>query len=240
MRVLSDGRLLVNDYTTRRLVLFDANLKHGTVVADSTPSTNKAYGTPLGGIIAYRGDSTFFVDPTSISLVLLDPNGKSVRVIAPPRPAEIASLLNLGAGNSGLVAFDGHDGLIYRSNAGRVQVTGNVPGMAAPTPTPAPQTTSGLPPHDSAAIVRADIATHRVDTLAFMTMAITQPPRIYRDPDGNMTIAITVYPVSMSDDWAMLSDGSVAIVRASDYHIDWIGADGTRVRLQRSRTTGSV
>ena len=29
------------------------------------------------------------------------------------------------------------------------------------------------------------------------------------------------------DDWAVLSDGSVAIVRGRDYHIDWINADGS-------------
>src|SRR5262249_17843501 len=30
------------------------------------------------------------------------------------------------------------------------------------------------------------------------------------------------------DDWTVLPDGSVAILRGADYHIDWIDADGTR------------
>jgi len=36
-----------------------------------------------------------------------------------------------------------------------------------------------------------------------------------------------VNPFPMADEWAMLSDGTVAIVRAHDYHIDWIDLDGT-------------
>jgi hypothetical protein len=36
-----------------------------------------------------------------------------------------------------------------------------------------------------------------------------------------------VNPVLYYDDWAVLSDGSIAIVRGQDYHIDWVNADGT-------------
>jgi hypothetical protein len=29
------------------------------------------------------------------------------------------------------------------------------------------------------------------------------------------------------DDWAVLSDGSLALVRGHDYHVDWVRSDGT-------------
>jgi hypothetical protein len=32
----------------------------------------------------------------------------------------------------------------------------------------------------------------------------------------------------VTDDWAVLSDGSIALVRGSDYHIDWIRPGGAR------------
>ena len=230
IRVLSGGRLLVNDVTSRRLVLFDSTLHHGVVVADSTPSTNKAYGTLTGGIIGYKGDSTFFVDPTSISLVLLDPNGKAVRVIAPPRADDVMSLLNISNANMS-VAFDGRSGLIYRPNV-LARMTGMSPGMTppkAPASQPAPQpATSGIPPHDSGALVRTDLVTHAVDTLGFLNTAVSQAPQITRDADGNILVAATIYPMNMADEWAQVTDGSIAFVRASDYHIDWINADGTR------------
>jgi hypothetical protein len=37
---------------------------------------------------------------------------------------------------------------------------------------------------------------------------------------------IAVRPIH--DAWAVLSDGSIAIVRSSDYHIDWVRPDGRR------------
>src|SRR5450631_2374707 len=63
VRALSGGRVLVNDNAGRRVLMFDSTLQHATVIADSTGATGNAYGSRLGGLIAYRGDSTLFVDP---------------------------------------------------------------------------------------------------------------------------------------------------------------------------------
>ena len=35
-------------------------------------------------------------------------------------------------------------------------------------------------------------------------------------------------PLTSRDEWAVFPDGRVAVVRASDYHIDWIMPNGTR------------
>jgi hypothetical protein len=37
-------------------------------------------------------------------------------------------------------------------------------------------------------------------------------------------------PIPMVDDWAVLADGSVAIVRGQDYHVDFINPDGSTTR----------
>src|SRR5262249_1887058 len=84
-RVLSNGSVLVNDMLGRRVLLFDASLKSFTVVADSTPNTSNAYGARLGGLIPYRADSTIFVDPSSMSMLMLSPEGKIARVMSVPR-----------------------------------------------------------------------------------------------------------------------------------------------------------
>src|SRR5918998_1123974 len=65
LRALSDGRVLVNDVSKRRVLLFDSTLTSFTVVADSTAATGNAYSGRFAGLIAYRGDSTLFVDPQS-------------------------------------------------------------------------------------------------------------------------------------------------------------------------------
>jgi len=44
----------------------------------------------------------------------------------------------------------------------------------------------------------------------------------------SLTLHMQVNPFPMADEWALLSDGTIAIVRAHDYHIDWIDPDGTR------------
>jgi hypothetical protein len=43
-----------------------------------------------------------------------------------------------------------------------------------------------------------------------------------------MSISSSINPIPTVDDWALLSDGTVAIVHGSDYSIDWVSPDGTR------------
>ena len=42
-----------------------------------------------------------------------------------------------------------------------------------------------------------------------------------------MTVTSEINPMPIVDDWAVLSDGSIAIVRGQDYHVDFLNADGT-------------
>ena len=76
VRHLPGGRVLVNDIISHRVLLFDSTFTKATVVADSTSATANAYGARPGGLIAYRGDSTLFVDPASLSMLVIDPMGK--------------------------------------------------------------------------------------------------------------------------------------------------------------------
>jgi hypothetical protein len=51
---------------------------------------------------------------------------------------------------------------------------------------------------------------------------------IQRDDNGRVTVTSLANPLPQVDDWAVLSDGSVALIRGHDYHIDWLRPDGTR------------
>ena len=55
VRELSDGRLVVNDAASRRLMMFDAGLARMKVVADSSAATRALYGKRPTGIIPYLG-----------------------------------------------------------------------------------------------------------------------------------------------------------------------------------------
>jgi hypothetical protein len=212
VRALSDGRVLINDGAGRRVMLFDPALKMLGVAADSTPSTANAYGPRVGSLIAYRGDTTLFVDPASLSMLLIDPTGKIVRVMSVPRSEDAGALVGFGG-----TAFDGRGRLVYRS-APSIQMRAMSTGGGAP---PMPQ----IP--DSAAIVSIDLKTRQLDTVAFIKL-----PRVNmqtsQDDQGRFTMRSIVNPLPIVDDWGVLADGSIAIMRGRDYRLEILGADGSR------------
>ena len=43
---------------------------------------------------------------------------------------------------------------------------------------------------------------------------------------GSVRLGMPAFPVV--DEWGIMPDGRVAVLRGRDYRIDWIGADGAR------------
>jgi hypothetical protein len=215
VRQLPNGNVLVNDQAGRRVLLMDSSLAVIGVVADSTSSTSSAYGPRPGGLIPYRGDSTLFVDPASLSMLVIDPAGKIARVMAAPRPNDVAFLTGGPFGNPG---FDSKGRLIYRSFAGP---TGGGP----------PRSANGafVPPvfPDSAALVRFDLASRKLDTAGYLKV-LKLNMTMSQDANGGIRMQSIINPLPVVDEWAMTSDGAIAIVRGRDYRVDFINADGTR------------
>ena len=50
-----------------------------------------------------------------------------------------------------------------------------------------------------------------------------------QDVGGTMRTTSTINPVITIDDWALLSDGTIAFVRGHDYHVDVVTPDGKSV-----------
>lgn len=219
VRQLSNGSVIVNDIVGRRVLLFDADLKKFTVVADTTSATANAYGTRPGGLIPYRGDSTLFVDPASLSMLVIDGSGKIGRVMSVPRANDAQFLIG---GPFGAAGFDPQGRLVYRAPP-RPVFSGGLPGGAGGGGSARPAFTPPVIP-DSAALVRVDLATRKVDTLAFIktpkfSMQVSQ------DANGGMRMQSTINPLPIVDDWGILPDGTVALVRGKDYHIDWLSPE---------------
>jgi hypothetical protein len=83
---------------------------------------------------------------------------------------------------------------------------------------------------DSVPILRANFDTRSVDTVTFVR--VTNPKfNMSTTPEGGMQVAVTMNPLPQNDDWALMADGTVAVVRVLDYRVDWFKADGT---LERS------
>lgn len=212
VRHLPNGNVIVHDQGGRRVLLMDSSLAVVRVVADTTSATASAYGTRPGGLLAYRGDSTLFIDPASLSMLVIDPAGKVVRVMAAPRASELGFLVGGPAGNPG---FDAQGRLVYRSFSMPAFMRG---ANGVPTPPVFP---------DTEPLVRYDLATRKLDTAAFVK--VYRPKmQMSQDPNGGVRMQSTVNPLPLVDDWAVLSDGTIAIVRGRDYHVELISPTGAK------------
>ncbi len=84
---------------------------------------------------------------------------------------------------------------------------------------------------DSVPILRANLDTRTTDTVTFLR--VTNPKfDMKTSPEGGMQVTVKMNPLPQNDDWALMSDGSVAVVRVLDYRVDWFKADGTLERSQ--------
>jgi hypothetical protein len=210
---LPGGRLLVNDPLHRQVVLLDSSLKQLAVVADTTPATKNAYGARNGGLLPFRGDSALFVDANSLSMLVIDPAGKIARIMAAPRANDVFFLLGGPMGNPG---FDAKGRLVYRSMGFGDRRIAPAPGQ--------PFTPPALP--DSVPIVRYDLGARKLDTAAFVKVYAPKF-NVTQTENGGMRMSTFVNPIPEVDDWAVMPDGTIAIVR-KDYHVDFIDADGKK------------
>jgi hypothetical protein len=213
VRQLSDGRVLVNDGTRRRLLIMDSTMTTLGVVLDSAAEAMNTYGTRAGVLIAFRGDTTLFVDPASYAMLVLDGAGKIVRVRAAPRTSDVTLLASTF---SGMPGFDARGRLVYRTYA-----TAAMPAVAPPPGVP------WFPEEpDSSFIVSIDLDTRKLDTLgAIRIQAYRTEARLL--PTGGYTYYGLTNPLPLYDNWAVLSDGTVTFVRGRDYRVEFRAADGT-------------
>jgi hypothetical protein len=233
---LPGGKVLVNDILNRRVVMFDSTLSKVTVVADSTSATANAYGARGGGLLQWGGDSALFVDPASLSMMVINGSGEIGRVMAVPRPNEVGLLVG---GPNGRPGFDHMGRLVYRgqprprqqarearqdaraeargAQRGGAGQTVNIGGMSMQVPE--------LP--DSAPVVRVDLATRMLDTAGQFKIQRADI-KITEGADGRPNVQMRQNPIQMIDDWALLSDGSIALVRGHDFSVERIDPAGNR------------
>lgn len=211
VRQLPGGSLLVNDVQKRQLAMFDGTFANETIVADSLDGAN-SYGPGPGGLLPYRADSSLFVDARDLSMFVIDPTGKIARVAAVPRSQDAAAI---GSNLAGTPGFDASGRLVYRGQ----------PDFRAMLPKRDDKGIMQIPePPDSTPVVRVDLATRKLDTAAFVK--IVKNKMIVNQSEGRMSITPEINPMQVVDGWAVLSDGTLAIVRGRDYHVDFVGADG--------------
>lgn len=223
------GRVLVNDITGRRLLLFDSTLAKASVIADTTGATANAYGRSEGTLIRYRGDSALYIDIASLSMLVISPTGAIARVMAVPRPDDAQMLIGSVFGTPGfdaqgrLVSYGRNElagnSTMIRCCIGRARITFETGGAIKPV--------FDVPRPDSAFVVRTDLSTRTSENAVTIRVA-TVKTRLHADDQGYLTSVESIYPINtMVDEWTVCRDGSIAVVRGGDYHVDWLGPDGT-------------
>jgi hypothetical protein len=204
-----NGNVLVNDQRESRLLLLDSTLTRVTVAADTKGTGAAAYtASPLRpSLFTYLGDSAAFVDAAAGAFIIIGPDGRYGRAMAHPRPQDFGVLSQGGAGVPG---FDAKGRFVYRSVVFRV--SGDTSRRTL----------------DSAALIRADFETRKRDTVAVVALPYRPPLEIYKNEQGKAAADLVINPIPPgADEWIVTSDGSIAIIRAVDYHIDWVRTDGS-------------
>lgn len=226
VRQLARGQVLVSDGGHRRLLMLDSMLRTTSVVLDSTSGKANSYGTGAKPIIAYLGDSSLFFDFAAQTLLMIDPAGKVGRAMAVPNPRDLQTM----AGS--LAGVDNRGRLVYR---GLSRKRGGAVGAAKSRLVVINDIESGTRSNvDSVPLLRVDFELRQVDTLADLKNFFSSRVQLDSTPEGRMIMRTYNNPLPSSDEWAMLSDGTIAIVRGHDYHVDWILSDG------RIRSTGKM
>ncbi len=271
LRALPDGSIFVNDVQRRQLLRFDPTLQNVVVVADTAPGALMPYGQRPIGLLPYLGDSSIVVDPSTLSMVVLDKDGKTVRVMASPRTNDVNTLANTNLGSH---AFDQQGRLYYRQGSagggpggggmammfgsgndrggggrgggqgGNTQQSRGGAQPARPTAgdDPAFSSRGGAQPFggpggrgfnpqnqpDSVPIIRVDFDTRKADTVTYVKVPKNET-QMTRGEDGSTKITIKINPLPQADDWALLNDGTVAVMRVLDFHVDYYRPDGSHV-----------
>ncbi len=216
VRPLPGGRVLVNDLVRRQLLLLDSTFATQAVIADTTAATANAYSGRTGGLIPYRGDSTLFIDPQSLSMLVIDGSGKVARVMAVPRPNDAQFMVG---GPFGTPGFDSKGRIVYRGFTR--------PNLPPPPSGNEPSTAPRIPEQpDSAPILRVALATRALDTASFFKIPKARASVV--QTERGMSVTMMMNPMPVVDDWTLLPDGTLAVVRGADYHIDWLAPDGSR------------
>jgi hypothetical protein len=203
----ADGKVLVNDALRRQMLLFDTTLSSRTVVMDSMSGTSTSYGPRPVPLIPFLGDSSLFVDLNSRTVVVLDGHGHIARTVALPRPGDIAFLISAVSG------LDARGRLVFQG--GRVRT--------GPSERRLPDPSTEV--SDSLLLLRVDFDARRVDTIgrvARPAMKVTTQ----KSSGGAVYTIVARDPLRPVDDWSVIANGAIAIVRGHDYHIDWIDVDG--------------
>lgn len=213
IRELKSGSVIVGDSRDKVIQLID--FKGAAKKIGREGSGPGEYGLPMA-IYAAPGDSTWVFDVLNSRYLVIDPAGKAVSTFTMADVgAPVAPIRSGGGGRAGGFSFGFAQGI---DAMGRLY-------FRAPSVSFGP---GGPARSDTTPIVRWDRRTKATDTVGVLVNPQSSAPPV-RVPGGGgaggATISVRIgssTPFGSSDTYVVTARGDVAVVRAADYHVDWI------------------
>jgi hypothetical protein len=203
VRELPDGSVLVDDAARKQVKMLGPGLALAKVVFDTVRGQPNFYGPRIMPLIPYPGDSTLFPTLNSRSLAMLDPRGENARALTTPVVNDVFFLRRGGTDGRGRLFFAGEPKILSQE--------------------------VGKPPivSDSTPIVRIDFAARTNDTVAYIARPLWYADAISAANLATVQRYFNPDPLRTLDEWAVLADGTLAVVRGHDYRVDFIRPDGS-------------
>jgi hypothetical protein len=196
---LPDGRIMVADGLGQALVVIDM----ATGSADTVGRIGQGpgeYKSP-DGVFPLPADSTLLVDLGNGRLALMGPD--------------------YSLGETTPIAQDDEGGGIKLVLPRGTDDEGRVYFQMMPPMRP------GADMPDSAMVGRWDRSTGAIDTVA--SVKLRERSRQSSGGRDNQNVRIMPLPLTLEDAWAVRHDGTVAVARSGEYHLEWIRPDGSIV-----------
>jgi hypothetical protein len=217
LRELSNGRVLVADARDKIVSLVDLASGSAEKVGREGSGPGE-FGLPMRLFVA-PGDTTLLFDPLNTRYLVIGPDGKPKTTFM----VETAAPTGQG-GPGGGPGFRIGGMTMARVSDARGRLYGETPPIAVGADG-RPQTA------DSAAITRYDRVSKKLDTLAWVRLPKNNAQVSGSGSGRQQNVQVRIggaNPLAARDEWTVFPDGRIAIVRASDYHVDWILPNGQK------------
>jgi hypothetical protein len=140
-----------------------------------------------------------FADQKTRSLIVLDATGKFSRQLKVPNPIE---LFSMGAARG----VDTKNRLIYTSQIGGLDFRERRAAVAE----------GKL----SRTVMRIDFKKRDREVVGQLAGESAMRTHVGKGANGEPAMSLILNPLAVADDWAVLSDGSIALVYGEDYHVE--------------------
>jgi hypothetical protein len=204
--VRADGHVVLSDHQNRRVIVLDSTLALVTTVFDANSPAPLTYPRTPPTVLRGQNDTVYVSDPQANAMRVIAPDNRIVRREMFKDREDAGRIGNRFSGaqmGSGVMYFT-------------APLVPRVPGQFS------------AEPHDSAYLVRVNLVTSRRDTFGIVALKVFTKQVPADSVSGELRGVVSIFPPFESGDAIALTPrGELAVIRGSDFHVDWLSPNGT-------------